>query len=111
MHETRAQADGFELTFTRPVDAATAADPDSYRMESYTYRLSEQYGGPEEDKLDVRIVSAAVADDGLSVRLTIDPIRAGYVHELHLSGVRDRDGNALLHDQAYYTLVEVPEGD
>ena len=107
----RAQTDGFEIAFTRPVDAATAADPASYRMESYTYRLSEQYGGPEEDKLDVRIVAADVAEDGLSVRLTIDPIRAGYEHELHLTGVRDPDGNALLHDQAYYTLVEIPEGN
>jgi glucose/arabinose dehydrogenase len=111
VHEMRAQTDGFEIAFTRPVDAATAADPASYRMESYTYRLSEQYGGPEEDKLDVRIVAADVAEDGLSVRLTIDPIRAGYVHELHLTGVRDPDGNALLHDQAYYTLVEIPEGN
>ncbi len=108
VHEMRARSDGFELTFTQPVDAATAADPASYFMESYTYKLSEEYGGPEDDKLQLRITSAEVADDGMSVRLSIDPLRAGYVHELHLTGVRDESGSALLHDKAYYTLVELP---
>ena len=108
VHEMRARSDGFELTFTQPVDAATAADPASYFMESYTYKLSEEYGGPEDDKLQLRITSAEVADDGMSVRLSIDPLRAGYVHELYLTGVRDESGSALLHDKAYYTLVELP---
>jgi len=57
----------------------------------------------------VNITSATVADDGLSVRLTIDPIRAGYVHELHLAGVRNVEGANLLHTEAYYTLVNIPE--
>jgi hypothetical protein len=30
------------------------------------------------------------------------------VHELHLDGVRDDAGEPLLHDEAYYTLVEIP---
>ena len=78
-------------------------------MESYTYELSPRYGGPEDDKLQVNITSATVADDGLSVRLMIDPIRAGYVHELHLAGVRNIAGDGLLHTEAYYTLVNIPQ--
>ena len=45
----------------------------------------------------------------MSVRLTVEPLRAGYVHELHLNGVRGGDGQALLHSEAYYTLVNIPE--
>src|SRR5690606_8294447 len=37
IHEMRAQPDGFELTFTQPVDPATAGDVNSYRLETYTY--------------------------------------------------------------------------
>src|SRR5690606_10054746 len=37
IHEMRARPDGFELTFTRPVDPAIARDPASYSMTSYTY--------------------------------------------------------------------------
>ncbi|MCY3927792.1 MAG: hypothetical protein OXG81_05925 [Acidobacteria bacterium] len=109
VHEMRASADGFELTFTEALDPETAGDPASYKMESYTYRLSENYGGPEEDKLEVAIRSAEVAGEGMSVRLTVEPLRAGYVHELHLDGVRSDDGEPLLHSEAYYTLVNIPE--
>ena len=108
VHEMRARPDGFELTFTKPVDPESAGDPASYRMQSYTYRLSENYGGPEEDKLEMAIQSARVADDRNSVHLTVEPLRAGYVHELHLDGVRGGDGHALLHPEAYYTLVNIP---
>ena len=108
VHEMRVRPDGFELTFTQPVDQRSAADRSSYRMESYTYRLSPEYGGPEDDKEEVAITAARVAPDGMSVRLTIDPIRAGYVHELHLDGVRNAVGGALLHRRAFYTLVEIP---
>ncbi|HJO05083.1 MAG TPA: hypothetical protein QGG47_14040 [Acidobacteriota bacterium] len=107
--EMRARPDGFEITFTQPVNPQSAVARSSYRMESYTYRLSPEYGGPEDDKVAVAITSARVAADGMSVRLTIDPIRAGYVHELHLDGVRNQSGVALLHRRAFYTLVEIPE--
>ena len=109
VHEMRARPDGFELTFTRPVDPESAGDTASYRMQSYTYRLSSSYGGPEDDKLRVAIRSARVAADAMSVRLTVDPLRAGYVHELHLDGVRGGDGEPLLHPEAYYTLVNIPD--
>ena len=108
VHEMHARPDGFELTFTKPVDPATASAPTSYFMESYTYRISEEYGGPEEDKRTVAITSAEVAPDGRSVRLRVDPMRAGYVHELHLNGVRAQAGEPLVHPQAYYTLVNIP---
>jgi len=109
IHEMRARPDGFELTFTKPVDKTTAVNPASYFMESYTYRLSPQYGGPEDDKLQLAITSAEVAGDGLSVRLRIEPLRAGYVHELHLNGLRADVGEQLLHPRAYYTLVNIPQ--
>ena len=109
MHEMKARPDGFELSFTKPVDAQTAGDPDSYKMESYTYRLESRYGGPEGDKKDVAITGAKVSEDGLRVRLTLSPIRKGYVHELHTTHLKSRDGAPLLHTEAYYTLAEIPE--
>jgi glucose/arabinose dehydrogenase len=109
VHEMHATPDGFELTFTEPIDKASAVNPASYNMTSYTYRLRSAYGGPDEDVKTVQIVKAMAGADGKSVRLTLDPVRAGYVHELHLPGVKSADGEALLHKEAYYTLVNVPK--
>ncbi len=108
VHEMRAKSDGFELTFTQPVDPASAADPASYSLQSYTYELHASYGSAEMDQRDLRVTGATVAPDARSVHLTVPDLRAGYVHELHLEGVRSAQGLALLHDDAYYTLIEIP---
>ena len=106
--EMLATPDGFELVFTGPVDPEAAGAASSYSMESYTYLLHSTYGSPEVDVEEPRVVSATVADDGLSVRLEVRPLRAGYVHELRLPGVRSKDGAPLLHPRAYYTLQRIP---
>lgn len=108
IHQMRARPYGFDLTFTQPVDRKAAGDAASYRMESYTYKLESGYGGPEADKQNVAIKKALVLEDGKTVRLMIEPLRAGYVHELHATGVRNSAGEPLLHPEAYYTLVNIP---
>lgn len=109
VHEMRAKPDGFELTFTQPVDPETASKVESYWMKTYTYIYQSSYGSPEVDVSQPRIVRAAVGDDRKSVRLVIDGLKEGHVHELHLPGVRNADGAKLLHPEAYYTLNVIPK--
>jgi len=100
--------DGFELTFTQPVDVATVEDPKSYQLSTYTYIYQSSYGSPEVDHTQPRITKAVAGADGNSVRLYVDGLQIGHVHELHSSGVRSAAGLPLLHDQAYYTLNVLP---
>ena len=109
VHSVRARPDGFELRFTRPVDPKAAADPASYTVETFTHHFYAAYGGPEIEQADQKVVSANPAADGLSVRLVVDQLVRGHIHEMHFSGVRDRDGQPLLHHVAYYTLNEIPK--
>jgi hypothetical protein len=79
-------------------------------MLSYTYEYHEPYGSDEMEKAPQRIVSARVTGPR-TVFLAVDQLRAGgegYVHELALPGVRDSEGQPLLHAVAYYTLVKLP---
>lgn len=110
VHEMKAAKDGFDLVFTRPVDPKTAGDPASYRMESYTYLLHAPYGSPEVDRANPSITKATVSDDGKRVHLTVDGLRPGYVHELHLAAVRSSENVPVLHPVAYYTLINIPGG-
>ncbi len=50
IHEMHAKPDGFELTFTQPVDPKTAGDPKSYSMKTFTYIYRAEYGSPEVDQ-------------------------------------------------------------
>lgn len=43
----RTSTSGVELTFADPLDVATATDPDSYGVEIWNYRYSQDYGSPE----------------------------------------------------------------
>lgn len=109
VHSMRVKPDGFELRFTSPVEAATARDPGSYALETFTHHFYGAYGGPEIEQADQRIKFAMPSADGLSVRLVVDKLVLGHIHELHLPGLRDRDGQRLLHDVAYYTLNQIPK--
>ncbi len=108
IHEMHAKPDGFELTFTEPVDPATASDVTSYTLQAYTYIFQASYGSPEVDFSTPTIKSAIVADDGRSVRLVIDGLVPGHIHELVSAGVKSKSGLPLLHNQAYYTLNRIP---
>lgn len=109
IHEMHAMKDGFELTFTKPVDPKTAADPKSYTVETYTYLFRAEYGSPEVDKTVPVIRQVTVSADGLRAHVTLDTLAEGHVHEFHLPGVRSADGERLWHPEAYYTLNYLPE--
>jgi len=108
IHEMRAAPDGFTLTFTQPVDPATASDPDSYSMRAFTYIYQSDYGSPEVDEVLPEIRQAIVSDDASSIRLIIHPLTRGHVHELRLPGLRSSEDTPLLHPSAWYTLNEIP---
>ena len=55
-----------------------------------------------------KVSVSSVADDGRSLRLKVEPLTKGHVHELHADGLRAESGEGLLHSEAYYTLNEIP---
>ena len=111
IHSMRVRPDGFVLTFTDPVDREVAGKVESYRMKTYTYIYQSSYGSPEVDHTKPVIAKIEAAADGMSVRLRIDGLQAGHVHELKLDGIRSAGGQPLLHKQAYYTLNQIPKQD
>jgi glucose/arabinose dehydrogenase len=108
IHEVHALRDGFDVSFTAPVDPATANNPASYSMRAFTYIYRAEYGSPEVDDLLPKITQIALSSDRQHVRLKIDRLTKGHIHELHLDGVKSATGEPLLHKVAYYTLNELP---
>lgn len=106
----KAQADGFLVEFTKPVDPKTGADPASYAMSTFTYKYHKKYGSPIVDQQATRITQVDLAADGLSAKLTVDGMRLGFIHQLVAAGVRSKNREELLHNTGYYTLNAVPGG-
>ncbi len=111
MHEVHAKPDGFEITFTKPVDQESAKDLSSYRVGSYIYKYHPVYGSPPVDMRDHEVKGVKVAEDGMSVRVVLDTLAEHYVHRLTLLGIKSAgDNSPLLHRDVYYTLNNIPSG-
>jgi glucose/arabinose dehydrogenase len=111
----RAMPDGFELTFTKPVDPKAAGEAAGYDVWQYKYKYQKKYGSPEFDhdgKPDsftvIDVKSATVSEDGQKVRLRLDGWKAGFVTAVRGLDARSAEGEKLWHDTFYYTLNRIP---
>ncbi|WP_262245625.1 c-type cytochrome [Parapedobacter soli] len=111
MQTVKAMPDGFEITFTLPVDTASANDLASYHVESYTYKYHPVYGSPPVDVQSHPVKGVKVSADGLRARIIVDGLKEHYIHTITLDGIREKDRfYSLIHPTAYYTLHSVPQG-
>ena len=104
------EPDGFRVTFTKPVDTVTGSNPASYAITTFTHIYHGAYGGPEVDRTTPAVTSVALDADSMAATLVLDRLLPGHVHEFDLASLRSRDGEELLHHDAYYTVNEVPRG-
>jgi hypothetical protein len=107
VHSVKLIAGGFRLTFTKPLDVATAEALDAYAVRSFTYAYHQTYGSPEVDQRAEPVTRVEVATDRRSVSLTVPGLRKGRVYDIRLSGVKSANGEAVLHPEAYYTVNEL----
>lgn len=113
--EVHATRDGFELSFTRPVDAATAGNAESYDAAQYGYVYQGKHGAPESDhdaKIPgppVRVTKAEVSTDQLKVRLRTEGCLPGKVVMVRALDATSADGQKLWHDMFHYTLNQIPK--
>lgn len=110
MKDVKAKPDGFELNFTMPVDEETAKDVASYQLGTFTYKYHHEYGSPTINQSEREIKAIEVSPDRMSVRLVLDSMKLGYIHEIKAEGVKSSNGLPLLHNFGYYTLNELPGG-
>ncbi|MEZ5941057.1 MAG: hypothetical protein R3C18_06680 [Planctomycetaceae bacterium] len=102
------EPEGFLVTFTKPVDAATGTSADSYDISAFTHPYHAGYGGPEIEQHKPQVTAVRLADDGLSATIAVEKLKRGFVYELDLVQLRSRENEELLHRHAFYTVNEIP---
>ncbi|GIE89964.1 hypothetical protein Are01nite_64440 [Actinoplanes regularis] len=108
----RAIGDGFELEYTQPVSADTAAQLAArYRAEQWRYVPTPAYGGPKIDEESLPIASATLSADRLKVTLKLTGLKPGRV--VHVRSPRpftSTSGASLWSTEAWYTLNSLADG-
>ncbi len=111
MKAVKAMPDGFEIHLTKPVNKQTANDFKNYQIKSFIYKYHPVYGSPPQDEKNLSVKGLKVSEDGLTIRLLVDGLREHYIHEIKLDGLKDAENKLLLHNTAFYTLNNIPDGD
>lgn len=107
MRAVRALPDGFEIEFTKPVNAEWLADPANFSASQWRYAHTKEYGGPKIDQEKLAVAAAAPSPDGVRVRLSIPGLKPGSCVHLR-TDPKSIDGDAIWSTEAWYTLNQVP---
>ncbi|MDH5603685.1 MAG: hypothetical protein OEY51_07090, partial [Cyclobacteriaceae bacterium] len=102
MKAIRAMPDGFEIEFTKPVDASSASEIENYDISSFIYKYHPVYGSPAVNIEENAIEGIVVSEDKMRVRLVVNNLRLKYIHEIKVA-VHSADHMNLLHNTGYYT--------
>jgi hypothetical protein len=95
---------GFDLTFTQPVDAKAAADPQNYQFRHYYYAYHKKYGSDQFDVQTIGVSSLKVSPDARKVSVALKSLKPGYIYELKLSNIKAATGEPLSNTVICYTL-------
>lgn len=111
MKEVKAMTDGFEIEFTLPADLAKIKNASNYNVSSFTYKYHNEYGSPVILNKERKIIGIIPSADGRKVKLVLDSVIEGHVHEIKISNIESQQKQSLLHNAAYYTMNIIPEGN
>jgi hypothetical protein len=104
-----ATPDGFRLSFTQPLAAASAVAA-SFAVRSWTYDHHEGYGCPPRDRREHAVGAVRRSADGHAVVLALEPpeLPTCRVYELRCEGVRSAAGAPAWPTVAWYTRNQSP---
>ncbi len=98
------RADGLLLTFTKPVPESILTDASYYRVATFRYQPTVDYGGPKIDYTARPVRRVVAGPDRTRAFLDIPGLAAGEVVYLRLQGVKSDDGDEPFGAEAWYTL-------
>ena len=101
MHLTK---NGFEMIFTKPVEAASASNAETYKVRHYYYEYHAPYGSKEFDSQEEAPKSVTLSEDRTKVTLQFEAMVAWRVYEFHLKGLKSDDGEEIANPLVAYTL-------
>jgi glucose/arabinose dehydrogenase len=101
---------GFEITFTKPVEASSASDPAAYKFRRYYYEYHAEYGSKEFDLKDVPVKSVTLSADRKRVSVELEELIPWRIYEMHLGSIKGDDGKPVVNPVVAYTLNHLVDG-
>jgi len=90
----RARKGTMTIAFSGPLDAANAADPRNYAVQTWSLKRSAQYGSKHYDETALKVTGVRLADDGKTVTLEIADLKPTWGMEIKYS-LKSAAGDAV----------------
>lgn len=108
----RARSDGFEVEFTEPLAKDVGWERENWRVETWRYVPTSDYGGPKIEPRVLEVAGSSIAPDRRRAYLRVDGLLPDHVVYLHVVGpIASESGRALWSTEAWYTLNRIPKGE
>lgn len=107
MHLTKT---GFDLVFTRPLEAASAGNAENYKAQRYYYEYHAAYGSKQFELEEITPKTVTVSEDRTKVTLEYDPLVAWRIYQFDLKALKAEDGAPIANPLVSYTLNHLREG-
>jgi hypothetical protein len=107
IHHMTLTKSGFDFTFTKPVDPAAFQEKNALTLKSFTYIYHSTYGCPEQDTRPEVVQIGKLSADGKTLSVAVPDVKPGRIYEFRFNECKTRDGQAILHPDAYYTVNQL----
>jgi cytochrome c len=109
MLSVQAKHDGFDITFTEPVNDSVKINSIPLKVQQWWYLPTADYGGPKKDLLDLSISTITISDDRRTLHLAINGLKEKRVVYFRLpENLKSRSGLPLWSGETWYTLNKIP---
>ncbi len=111
MQALRIKSDGFEIEFTKPVDAEFAETSASYRVYRWENHARDRRRRRDRSIVEeVEVANVRLSEDGQHVSLELEDFKAGALYYINLDpSMLSVSGEKLWSNEVWYTVNERPE--
>lgn len=95
---------GFDLTFTKKVDAKLAGDPKQYIIDTWRQKYTNAYGSARLDRTKPVPTAVRVSADGMRVSIDLPGMKVETVVNLFCPKLKSADGEPIRFGRVYYTI-------
>ncbi|MDI9858487.1 DUF7133 domain-containing protein [Flectobacillus roseus] len=100
--------DGFDLTFSMPLDAESAQNVANFKFKRFYYEYHQAYGSKQFDVKEIGVKSISLSDDKTKVHVVLDEMKAGYVYEMRLGEIINANkSKRVLNNLVCYSLNQL----
>ncbi len=109
MLAVRAKSKGMEIEFTQPIAAGELVGANSFEVQQYHYRATEEYGGPKLGEEELKVKSVELSADRKKVFLEIEGTQENKVVYIRIAQpLKSESGGSLWSTETWYTMTRKP---